>query len=585
VAWEAVAEVQTSANVEVTPRGWLQPEHVDSTQNLSIGVYDRGGWYTGAGGNLIWSGTINGAFDGDPKTAAILNASRGRITVDLGAAYPVDRVRFYPRDTFPLRFIRGFQLYVNDGRMPPDVSGMDMWTLANVTVQGTATCLIDWKLLYERRENLATEVDLTFPRQRVRYVQVTDLETATWEFAELEVYGNGYVGQATFVTKVLDLGEPADFGDLAWEVEMDPGTDLVLRSRSGSTSDPFLYYRLTGIGPSGQTRVVDANGNGTAWDEYDKLRDDRGAMTLDTEHWSSWSSPYTVAAGTAPMASPGPRRYVQFQVEFGAGNTFEDGVRLHSLSLDYSRPPLAEQVVGEIAPTTVSPGEVTTFTYALAARFGAGHRGFNAIAISTPVVIDPASVRDVKVGGVPAAFTVSAQTEELVLHLSRRVGRPEEVVTFSFDCPVFVPGTRFTGGVFDDKAQGVRQQIVSGDASTEVGTSELAVGWSLTGLLLADAVIPKVVTPNGDGANDAATVSVSVLQVLGAASVAVRIYDLAGQLVWETIAPHGSGPISVVWGAVDRGGGTVPPGVYVCRVSVEAAAGQDTRTGVIRVAY
>ena len=130
-AWDQVILGRDSRNVEVTAEGWLQPERVDSTRNLSLGVQDRGGWYTGWGANLVWSGTINGGFDNDPNTAAIVNNSRARITVDFGAAYPISRVRFYPRPSFPLRFIPGFDLYVNNGAFPPDVTGMDMWTLAS----------------------------------------------------------------------------------------------------------------------------------------------------------------------------------------------------------------------------------------------------------------------------------------------------------------------------------------------------------------------------------------------------------------------------------------------------------------------
>ena len=105
------------------------------------------------------------------------------------------------------------------------------------------------------------------------------------------MYAQGYVGEATYQSKVIDLGGSADFGHVIWDVERDPGAGVVLRSRSGSTPDPFLYYRLTGIGPSGQTRVEDINGNGTAWDEYDRLRDDQGAVRLDAAHWSFWSRP------------------------------------------------------------------------------------------------------------------------------------------------------------------------------------------------------------------------------------------------------------------------------------------------------
>ena len=585
-AWAATLEARNSRNVEVTPGGWLQPEVADSSRNLCLGVFDRVGWYTGAGANLVWSGTINGAFDGDPLTAAIINHSRGRITVDLGAPFPMNRIRFFPRPTFPLRFIPGFELYVNDGNLAPDFTGMDMWTLARVTAEGSTRNLVDWEFLYERRENLEREVDLSFPRQYVRFVQIVDLERATWEFAEFEVYAVGYVSEAVYESKVIDLGGSADFGKLIWDVEMDPGTELVLRSRSGTTPDPFLYYRLTGIGPSGQTRVEDVNGNGTAWDEYDRLRDDRGDQVLDAEHWSFWSPPYTIPTGEEPMISPGPRRYVQFQMDFRAGETFDDGARVRSLTLEYSRPPLAQQVVGEIAPATVTPGEVATFTYALAGAFVAGQRGFDAIEILTPVAIDPSRVRDVKVGGVPVEFALEVEEASFNLKLSQRVQRAEDVVTFIFESPVYVPGTRFAGKVFDSSSGEAAQQILAGDASPEVETDDLSVSWSLKGALIGNVMVtPGQVTPNGDGVNDAATISVGVLQLLEAGSVSIGIFDLGGRLIWEARELRSSGPFSVVWGGVDQHGERLVPGIYIYRVTVEAAEEKDARTGLIGVAY
>lgn len=585
-AWDEVIELRDSRNVEMTAEGWLQPEQVGPGRNLCLGVQDRGGWYTGAGGNLIWSGTINGAFDGDPNTAAIINSSRGRITVDLGAPYPMNRVRFFPRPAFPLRFIPGFDLYTNDGSLPPDLSGMDMWTLASVTARGSTLNVIDWQFLYERRENLEREVDLSFPRQYVRYIQINDFETATWEIAELEVYGEGYVRKARFVSKVIDLGGAADFGKLIWNVEMDPGAEVVLRSRSGTTSDPFLYYRLTGIGPSGQTRVGDENGNGTAWDEYHRLRDDQGDIRLDTDHWSFWSPPYSIQAGEEPMLSPGPRRYVQFQLEFEAGDSFDDGVRVRSMGLEYLRPPLAEQVVGEIAPGTVKPGAVTTFSYALAGRFIAAQTGFDAVEISTPVRIDSASVRDVRVGGIPVDVTVVVEADRFFLYLPRRVQNAGEVITFQFDCPVFVPGTRFEGIVFDRLATEAGQQIVSGDASSAIDTDDLSVSWSLEGVLISNVVVaPDRVTPNGDGVNDEVILSFGVLQLLEAASVSVEIFDLRGQLVWEFRERRSSGLGSIAWSGVDLNGERVVPGVYVYRIGVDAASGKDIRMGSIAVVY
>jgi len=330
--------------------------------------------------------------------------------------------------------------------------------------------------------------------------------------------------------------------------------------------------------------VEDINGNGTAWDEYDRLRDDQGAVRLDAAHWSFWSPPYTIPAGEEPMLSPGPRRYVQFRMELRAGDTFDDAIRVRSLTLEYSRPPLAQRVVGEIAPATVVPGGMTTFTYALAGTFASGQRGFDSIEISTPLAIDPSGVRDVEVGGVPVGFTLEVHQASFTLKLTRRVHRAEDVVTFRFDCPVFVPGTRFGGRVLTDGS--AAQRIVAGDASSEVETNDFRVGWALKGALLGEvAVTPTRITPNGDGVNDSAVLSISVLQLLAPGVVAVEIFGLDGRRVWASRTSQGSGLCSVVWAGVDHRGERVAPGVYGYRITLDAAAERDTRTGLIGVAY
>jgi len=585
-AWDRLVLARESRNVEVDPEGQLQPRRVSEEQNLCLGVYDRGGWYTGVGSNLIWSGTINGAFDGNVNTAAIINAGRGRISVDLGAAYPVTRVRFYPRPSFPLRFIPGFALFANDGQSPPDLSGMDMWTLGEVTIQGTSTCRIDWQPLLERRENLEREVDLRFVPRYARYLQITDFEKATWEFAEFEVYGAGYVRDALFVSQVVDLGGTADFGAVSWQMTVDPGATVVLRTRSGSTPDPYVYYRLTGVGPGGQSRVLDANGNGTAYDEYSLLRDDKGAMVLDTDNWSYWSPPYSTALQQERMASPGPRRYVQFQLSFRAGNSFADGVRVRSLSLQYRRPPLADAVVGEIAPKVVAPGQLTAFRYALTGAFGAGHLGFDAIEIATPAQVDPATVAEVSVGGMPVDCRVETYPDRLVLLLPMRVRRALDTVRFRFECPVFVPGTAFGGTVYAQESPATGQQIRAGDAAPELDTDDLAVGWTLAGRLLGQVrVRPPVITPNGDGVNDAAAIDFAVLQLLEPATVTVAVRELGGRVVWQRSERLTSGNRTVVWPAVDERGARVPPGTYLYCIRVRGASAADLATGSLVVAY
>jgi len=580
-SWAEVMEARESRSVETPQDGaWLQPELADSSRNLSLGVWERGGWYTGTG-LMIWSNSIVGGFDDDLETAAInIFGSRSDIVLDLSAPYPVDRIKFYPRPKFPQRFMQGYVIYSNNGAIPPIFSSLDKWSLARERGK------VDWHPLTENRENLESVVDLHFPAQYIRYLLLRDFTSHLWEVAELEVYGEGYVRSATYVSKVIDLEQAADFGDLLWAMEVDPGAEAALRTRTGRTFDPFVYYRLTGIGPTGQTRVRDTNGNGTARDEYDRLRDDQGDKLLDTDNWSAWSPPYDISQDRGTMLSPGPRRYFQFRLDMQAGDIFTNGVRVRRLTLEYKRPPIAREIVAEIAPRTVVPGAPTSFTYALRASLDPEHTGFDALEIATPVRIAPDAVREVTVDGSPVAFSLEIGDDAFVVYLSQRVDQDGQRMIVHFESSAFVYGTRFSGRVFDSRSSETSQTVLAGDAAPELEGDDLSVLWPLTGDLIASLdVAPNPLTPNGDRVNDELEISYSLLQLLSPATVTVSVYDLSGALIWRDRSRRTSGPVTTVWRGENRAGVHVPPGVYVYRISVQAADGEDTRVGTVAVVY
>ena len=580
-SWSEVMGVQESRSVETPQSGmWLQPELADSSRNLSLGVWDRGGWYTGTG-LMIWSNTIVDGFDDDLETAAInIFGSRSEIILDLSAMYPVNRIRFAPRSRFPQRFMQGYAIDSNDGAIPPLFSNLDKWTLARERNK------VDWHALAENRENLESVVDLHLPTQYIRYLKLRDFTSHLWEVAELEVYGEGYVRSATYVSQVIDLEQTADFGNLLWTMEVDPGAEALLRTRTGRTFDPFVYYRLTGIGPTGQTRVRDENGNGTAQDEYDRLRDDQGDRVLDTDNWSAWSSPYDISRDQHPMLSPSPRRYFQFKLDMQAGDAFTDGVRVRRLTLEYKAPPIAREILAEIVPRAITPGAPTLFTYTLRAGFDPGHTGFDALEISTPVRISPDGVREVRVDGTPSDFSVEIGEDAFIVYLPQRVDRDGQRITVRFESRAFVYGTQFSGRAFDSENPETAQSLLAGDATPEFDSDDLSVIWSLTGDLIASVnVQPNPLTPNGDRVNDELLFSYSLLQLLSPVTVTVSMYDLSGTLVWQERTRRASGPATSVWRGENQAGERVPPGIYMYYISVQAADREDTRAGAVAVVY
>ncbi|MBI4530732.1 MAG: gliding motility-associated C-terminal domain-containing protein [Candidatus Latescibacteria bacterium] len=590
--WKNLIDPAQSEVVDVTSDpGWVQPVRLDTTENISLrlGTPYRKGWISSDAGELTITGELLNAFDGDRNTATVSGITwRGELKfwLDLGAGFGVDRFRFYPREGFEKRFVRGYRIYVNDGNAPPLPRGV-----AGLIASGPLNEWIpevSWKLVVENKENVdLIDIGESIPPQYVRYIHFVILNTVNRpEIAEFEVYGRGYVPYAKYTSKVIDVGKVAEFGNLVWSVQVDPEASLVLRTRSGRTSDPFMYYQLTGVGPTGQTRLVDQNGNGTAQDEYDNLREEmKGSIVLDTKNWSFWSAPYNISSGREAMLSPGPRRYFQFQLEFRSPSPWR-GVRVDSLGLEYAIPPLARQVMAEISPQVVSLGVVITFRYAVKADLEIGNTGFDALEVRTPVEVD--SIRDLKIGGGKVEdFSTDVQADRFTISFPKnRIDVSGVVLEVTFDCTVLVHGTRFEGKIFDSRGTGLGQAVLPGDASPDLTTNDIQVLQALGGNLIASVdVSPNPVTPNADGVNDVLNISYEVLQVTEPRPVEVDIYDLPGVLVWRHRVYRTNGIYTVSWDGREEGGALVRPGMYIYRILLESDDQVYTRSGVVVVVY
>lgn len=95
-----------------------------------------------------------------------------------------------------------------------------------------------------------------------------------------------------------------------------------------------------------------------------------------------------------------------------------------------------------------------------------------------------------------------------------------------------------------------------------------------------------VMTPNGDGRNDEVKISYVVAQFVGKVRVQLSVYDLSGTKVKAVSSGWlSSGKYEPVWDGTDDGGALVPPGVYLCRMSVETDARTFSTLKRIAVVY
>ena len=537
--WEEAAGSAPVIDFAARP-GWILPGNVAPNTNIALETYGRGGRVTSPNAHTVLrlnrdalGDILRNIVDGDNQTAfEVKNVAATGIllVIDLGARFGVNHIRFFPRPSFSNDFLKGYVLSINDG-----VFGADL-------IASSFTRLPDQSLFSQIAQdggNKRDTVNVRFPLQYVRYIRLESTQRFNWEIDELEIFGQGFVPEAIYVSEVFDFDQPAIWGRLSWAAEHQGQAEksrLAISTRSGSSRSP-----------------ADA-----------------------PEDWSPWSSPYK--SSNTRVLSPAPRRYFQFKVDF-ASDGLEDGVGLDSLAFEVSRPALADSIIGEIWPQEVSVGD-TTFTYVVRV---VNARGFDRLEIDTSAPVE--AVRSVRLDDRELDFVATTGARGLVLEFAGQSGTHHlEVV---FDTVVLRYETVFAGRLIDHRVETLPQEIDEGNASTELPGDDLSVRIPLTGRLI-DRIeaSPNPFTPNGDEVNDRTVIEYDLLHLTRTALVFLAVYDLAGnRLAQLTRQEETSGRFSYSWDGRAADGRLMPPGLYAIQVEVETDVGTERRSSAITIAY
>ena len=162
-----------------------------------------------------------------------------------------------------------------------------------------------------------------------------------------------------------------------------------------------------------------------------------------------------------------------------------------------------------------------------------------------------------------------------------------QLLHIRFEAMVTVYGTTFFAKVFDSQTGELGQDVVAGDATPEAQADRLSIQGALRQeLVLELQADPPVFSPNGDGINDQLQVSYILLRALSQVPADLIVYDLAGRPV-RNLQKSGAlnGPQQVTWDGLDESGTTVPPGLYILRLSIETDTGSEDRSLLVGLAY
>ena len=241
---------------------------------------------------------------------------------------------------------------------------------------------------------------------------------------------------------------------------------------------------------------------------------------------------------------------------------------------------------------TETTGKAEEFAFFLRPSFSGSRQGFDEIAIAASAGVTLEELLEVRLGSdadflnneatllTPAELAEHrTQPDTLWFRLSDPVRRGVDMVEIRFRSTIFANSASFDAAVQSSGAAGFWQKVDGGEATDLVDsqtTTVLALG---DNELIKDVRLDsRVVTPNGDGANDALKFSFSIARLIQSDGVSVSIYDLSGALVKKLAADKADprGQYDVLWFGENASGQLVPVGIYLARIEVDT----DVETGV-----
>ena len=545
-------------------------------ENIALQTLARGGTIQERSGR----GFAFNMADGDANTDWGARRERGQDPIawdwDLGALFWIDRIVLRTSD-FLLRTltygsnlpnIRTHSLSVSDGSR-------------------TLTGAVDFEQLFVGDDDALLASSSEFPGQLtylfdprpVRFVAAewvgSSLQWGTSQsgfLVETLMFPVGHVAQVEMNSDFIDLGQIA--GDsrakvikaLNWDADLPPGARIQARTRSGNElKENFRYFRKDG------TEV-------TAEQFESMAKVLRGEVLSNIgigDDWSEWSNFYQLSGER--FLSPSPRRFVQVQLILSSDRP-STAPTIRSLEIEFTDAFLSG-VNGQVEPRTAEPGVAQQFSFRVSPVLRSRDPGFDRILLHTPAPVDPAELV-LKIDAAEVAPTaVRVANDSLVVELPRTVRRNEVELTFS--TVLKNNATVFKAFVGRTAQPEIWQPV---DPAQRAATTVYLPGVPGSDQLIANLSVQPFVSPNGDGIGDAAQIRFHVLKV--DLLPEVRIYTLAGRLV-QTLAGQRQPDQShlFTWMGLDRNGGLVPPGTYLCQIRVDAQAGAENALRVLNVAY
>ena len=501
---------------------------------------------------------------------------------DLGASFWLDVVQiWYNLSAYSLANAKFYDYTIRTSDGTPAPGGGFLWTTPE----------------QQRGRGTSSEINRFTPLQ-ARYVRVaypfasveSGGEGNKARLREVQFYGEGYQPEVVLESGLIPLQEAKNLVSIEWDADTPPNTSLQIQTRTGNeVAEVYRYY--------------DSGGVEVSAGKYEKLgffkKGRIDTLQVAGSDWSNWSAPY--AESGASITSPSPRQFLSLRVRMMTDDPQIAAV-LRSVRLNFN-PPVAQQLQGELDKGVFAelgqPQEVSLFIKPV---FAPQDIGFDEILVRTPPDMSM-QFSGLRVGSLEQwendqaeeltdVQVLETRSDSLWLRMDRLVrrGAQAELIEVKFTTALFSSGAVLEAATGNSTLDNSWQQVDPADVTDRAESQGLQILASVTdNKVLSDVqVLPPVVTPNGDGINDAMTFDFTVRRLSGVQPVEVKVFDLSGRLV-RTLSvqrPTVAGTYSIEWLADDDRGRVVPPGIYVLRINVDADSNSAVKqTGVQRLLY
>ena len=551
-------------------------------------------------------------------------------TIDLGAPVPIFRVGMRTPDK---GFFRADGTPLNEDAIPayevsiaPDTNNDVLFTADPIG-----------EIITEARENVNPNIVVDFPKQYVRYVRYKRKNSVLDAFSnqssfhagtarkgtlgDFSLFGEGIPSRANYKTKILELEEIVNFGNLYWNVTpmrivdgkeeeaLDAKVWVEVEARTGLDSTPEIYYEFTDMAtriPVTQERyqkkLKDQSGSVTNADGLGGIMTItvrpkpgiRAGIESDNENWTYWSFPATESG--APL-NLNRGSFLQLKVVLHS-ERFDVFARLDSLWIETS-PTLATRVIGEIARrdlldpgrgvAEVSLGEETDFVYDIRAEFLANEKGFDSVKID--VGSENAVFQSLKLDGIEIApKAVELAGSSLTIRLNSPIKRNKNsAMRIEFRSTMFDYARKFSANVFNSDQDDLPQPVESGDASEEIRTNDLrvlAISDSKVAVVQDVSISSSIFTPNSDGINDRLAISYQLYGLPEPVDVSLRVFALDGRVLASVKqGMQVSGIQRAEWDGRGDNGNILPPGLYLIDIQITAESSPVIKKLPVSIAY